>query len=641
MTERRQAVILAGGKGTRLAERLNGRPKSLVDIDGVPLLARQFAALREASVRDIVLLANHEIAQIDAFCRETTFADFSISIIDDGEPRGTAGALLHAFDALAKRFIVIYGDTLFDVDLDRFWRAHVDAGASATLFLHPNDHPFDSDLVEIDDQHKILAFHPPPHGEDEWLPNRVNAALYVLEREAIAFWCDAPTPSDIAGDLFPAMLQRGAAMHGYVSFEYIKDIGTPKRLDVAVSHLRRGVVARAKRDHPQALVFIDRDGTINALNGHLVRAEDFTLIEGAARAIRDLNDAEYRVVVATNQPVLARGETSFGEMRRIHAKMETQIGKIGAFIDRVELCPHHPDKGFLGEVAELKTPCECRKPSTLMIERARAALNGDCARSWFIGDSTGDMLCAARAGLRSILVSTGEAGHDAKYAVRPDYSAVDLAAAADFILHGHARLLARAEAVAQGLPAGTLVLIGGLAKQGKSSLASAVREAMRCAGRVAEVFSLDGYLRDNEHRDSDVLERLDLEAARRDLSPWLEGGQLDLAAPHYEPDARKPTTETIHIALPADGVLIVEGVLALSLLGPEYVARTTRRVFVEGDQARRSQRMIADSRRRGCGEEASLQIYTERQNDEASLVMRQRGKTEMVLSLDDVFSSST
>ena len=129
-------MVLAGGKGTRLAERLNGRPKPLVDIDGTPLLKRQFEVLRANKVTVILILANHEIAQVEAFCRDPIFADLTVRIIDDGTPRGPAGALLHAFEFLAERFIVLYGDTLFDVDLDRFWQTHVTIGAKACVVVH-------------------------------------------------------------------------------------------------------------------------------------------------------------------------------------------------------------------------------------------------------------------------------------------------------------------------------------------------------------------------------------------------------------------------------------------------------------------------------------------------------------------------
>jgi histidinol-phosphate phosphatase family protein len=432
----RQAVILAGGKGTRLCARLNGRPKPLVDVDRVPLLGRQFETLRRNKISKVLVLACHAADQIEEFCRGRAFADLHLTTLDDGEPSGTAGALLRAFDHLDERFLVIYGDTLFEVDLDCLWRFHIASKADATLVVHPNDHPFDSDLVEMDEFNRVIGIHRSPRDPDALLPNLVNAGMYMLERRAIAFWREKQPPTDIARDLFPAMLRRGADLRGYGTFEYIRDLGTPERLDKVISEFRRGVVDRSRIDLPQRAVFLDRDGTINEWKGHLASAEEFTLIEGTAEAVKRLNEAEYRVIVVTNQSVIARGEATFAEVRRIHSKMETLLGRQGAFIDGLYLCPHHPDKGFPGEVASLKFACDCRKPGTALIEKARCEFNLDLRGSWLIGDTTADILAAQRAGLRSVLVGTGEAGRDGKYAVRPDFSAKDLYSAVDTILAG-------------------------------------------------------------------------------------------------------------------------------------------------------------------------------------------------------------
>jgi histidinol-phosphate phosphatase family protein len=431
----RQAVILAGGKGTRLAERLDGRPKPLVDVDGTPLLARQVRLLREHGVSEILVLVNHEAQQIRDYCAaQSNFGLDRLDLIDDGAPRGTAGAVLATLNRLQHRFLVVYGDTLFNIDIGRFVAAHVEARADATLFLHPNDHPHDSDLVELDENRAVAAFHPKPHPAGVFLPNLVNAAFYAIETASLAPWRDIRLPADFGADLFPAMLAAGARLHGYVSFEYIKDLGTPKRLDKVVDHLRRGVVARATLGRPQACVFLDRDGTLNQLNGHIRRPEDFVLLTGAAQAVRRLNDAEYRVALVTNQPVVARGECSLATLRAIHAKLDAGLADAGGFLDRAYVCPHHPDAGFAGEVRELKIDCACRKPKPGMIEAAARDLNADLARSWMIGDSTADMLAARRAGVRAIRVATGEGGRDAKYAAEPDVVVADVAAAVDFIL---------------------------------------------------------------------------------------------------------------------------------------------------------------------------------------------------------------
>jgi histidinol-phosphate phosphatase family protein len=634
----RQAIILAGGKGTRLRARLGGLPKPLVDVDGVPLLGRQIAALRASGFSEILILVNHGADQIASYCAEPDFADLSLTLLDDGEPRGTAGALLHAFDQLSSRFLVVYGDTLFDIDLDRFWQAHTAARADATLFLHPNDHPGDSDLTETDERGRVTAFHSPPHDPCQNLPNLVNAGLYVVEREAVAFWRERPTPTDIARDMFPAMLRRGARLEGYVSFEYIKDIGTPARLDRAVGHLRAGLVERARRDRPQKAVFLDRDGTINEWRGHLARADQLVLIDGAADAVKQLNEAEYRVVIATNQPVVARGETDLAEMRRIHARLQSLLGQQGAFVDAIYMCPHHPDNGFAGEVRALKIQCECRKPGIGLIEDARRDLNIDLGRSWFVGDSTSDILAARRAGLRSILLETGEAGRDGKYAVMSDFIMRNLAAAARFITRVYKPLAETSCEIAEHVAAGSLVLVGGLARQGKSTLTAVLRYELVRAGLDARVLALDGFLRNQEDRRPGVLGRYDLASMHAALTPWLgHEGTIDIDVPIYDRLTRRRASRGTTLHLTPDSVLIVDGVPAL-LIEP-ITRRRIVRVFVDGDEAERERRILDDLIARGMSPERAQSTHVERAEDETPIVSASIAHADIVLSLDEILSS--
>jgi histidinol-phosphate phosphatase family protein len=634
----RQAIILAGGKGTRLRARLGSLPKPLVDVDGVPLLGRQITALRASGFSEILLLVNHGADQIESYCAEPRFSGLSLTLSDDGEPRGTAGALLHAFEQLSSRFLVVYGDTLFDIDLNRFWRAHEAAQADATLFLHPNDHPGDSDLTETDEHGGVTAFHSPPHDPSRDLQNLVNAGLYVVEREAVAFWREQPTPTDIARDMFPAMLGRGARLRGYVSFEYIKDIGTPARLDRAVRHLRAGVVERARRDRPQRAVFLDRDGTINQWRGHLARADQLVLIDGAADAVRQLNEGEYRVVIATNQPVVARGETDLAEMRRIHGRLQGLLGQQGAFVDAIYVCPHHPDKGFAGEVRELKIQCECHKPGIGLIEDARRDLNVDLCRSWLVGDSTSDILTARRAGLRSILVETGEAGRDGKYAVMPDFILRDLAAAARFITRVYEPLVETSSQIAKHVAAGSLVLIGGLARQGKSTLTAVLRYELVRAGLDARVLALDGYLRNQEDRGPGVLGRYDLASMYAALTPWLgHEGTIDIDVPIYDRLTRRRAPQGTMLHLTPDSVLIIDGVPAL-LIEPTTQRRIVR-VFVDGDAAVRERRVLDDLVARGMSPEQAQSTTAERAQDETPVVSASAARADIVVSLDAILAS--
>src|SRR5271165_1041194 len=140
-------VILAGGKGSRLQSRLGSLPKPLVDICGRPLIERQVALAHEYGIEDVVVLTGYGAAAIDRHF-STGSPGVKVRTIEESTPLGSAGAVIAALPSLDERFMVMYGDTMLNVDLDRFGNAHLRSGAAATLFLHPNDHPHDSDLVE-------------------------------------------------------------------------------------------------------------------------------------------------------------------------------------------------------------------------------------------------------------------------------------------------------------------------------------------------------------------------------------------------------------------------------------------------------------------------------------------------------------
>ncbi|SRR6266540_1408880 len=436
----RQAIILAGGAGTRLRERLGDLPKPMVPIAGRPLLEHQVNLAASHGFTDFIIFIHHRAEVIENHFGDGSQWGVRIRYVVEREPLGTAGAVLAGFEWLAKRFLVLYGDTMVNVDLGRLWSAHERGGADATLLLHPNDHPLDSDLVEMGPNGRIVAFHNRPHAPGVWRQNLVNAALYVVEKRALTpFHASrtthhAPPLLDFGKDIFPAMLARGATLLGYNSPEYIKDIGTPERYDRVCAEFANGTIGRSSLAAPQRAVFLDRDGTLIPDKDCLRRADGLELLPGVAGAIRALNHHAWRTVVVTNQPVIAKGWCDEAEMQRMHNKLETLLGMEHAFLDRIYYCPHHPEAGFEGERKELKIRCECRKPGIGMIRKAVTDLNIDLSQSWLIGDTTTDLQTAKNAGVRSILVRTGAGGKDGKHPAQPDYIAENLLEAVNIIL---------------------------------------------------------------------------------------------------------------------------------------------------------------------------------------------------------------
>jgi D,D-heptose 1,7-bisphosphate phosphatase len=428
------AIILAGGKGTRLASVAGSVPKVLVPVGGRPVLAHQLDLLSAAGYTDVRIFAGHLAEQIEAFVSANQWPSLKIQIEIESTPLGSAGAVIEKLDSLPEQFTVLYGDTMLAVDLPRMTAFHDQCGADVSIFVHPNDHPFDSDLVETDPAGKVTALHSYPHPAGAYYRNIVSAALYVVRRESLRPWAGKAEKCDFAKNVFPALLNSGGCLFAYHSHEYIKDMGTPDRLKKVERDLSAGRIAIGNSAAPVPVVFLDRDGTLNAENGYVRSPDQLQLLPGVAGALSQLHEMGFRLVVVTNQPVIARGEASEADLAAIHQKLEWELGLEGAYLDAIFHCPHHPDSGFAGERAELKKVCQCRKPATGMIEMACAEFPIDLSRSWMIGDTTIDMEFARRAGLRSILVQTGSAGCDGKFPEAiPDFLASGLMEAAQII----------------------------------------------------------------------------------------------------------------------------------------------------------------------------------------------------------------
>jgi histidinol-phosphate phosphatase family protein len=620
-------AILAGGQGTRLASRSGDLPKPMVPILNKPVLEYQIELCKRHGFTNIALLVQYRYEAISNYFGDGSAFGVRLIYVIEAEPRGTSGALRDALPNLADRFLLLYGDTFMDVDLRMLWRAHSTSGAVGTLFLHPNDHPNDSDLVEIDMNGTVRAILPYPHPENREVRNLVNAALYVLDREGLEDVIPAEGKFDIAKHMFPRMLDIGRRLYGYVSPEYIKDMGTPERLDKVERDLVVGLPELLSGRQLRSAVFLDRDGTINREVAHIKSPDHLELLPGSAAAIRRLNRSGKLAVVITNQSVVARGDVSFEDLNRIHARLEKKLGAGGAYLDGIYFCPHHPDKGFGGEVPELKGPCKCRKPEPGLLDKACRDLGVGRQNSWMVGDTTSDVEAGRRAEVKTILLRSGHAGADAKHTVRPDYIAPDLADAVEWILDGHTDLMRRIVPIAVEVSRGRrLVLIGGLARAGKSYAAQVLKELLHVLGCRAHVISLDGWLKPKSQRTegSGVRERFDLAAASVAIAAaTCSNSRVVLSEPLYDRFSRNTGQQRIVHSVGTDDVLIIEGVPALlldDLLGLPKVLK----VYVHVARDTRLARLKQDYAWRGTSAEELLATLTAREVDETPEVEKSR-----------------
>ena len=421
-----KTVIMAGGKGTRIAYVRSDVPKPMIEICGKPILQYQIENLKAFGLTDIRLVIGHLGDSIKRYFGNGEKFGVNITYFEETEPLGTAGALFKMND-LTEDFLLLCGDVIFDIDFNRFIAFHTAHRAWATLLSHPNGHPYDSSLLVTrilppqtpgglpEDSHQVIQW---LNKEDERLyyKNRVNAGIEIispllLKAAAESFEQQGAVPQkiDLDRDVLKPNIKSGK-IFAYDSPEYIKDMGTPERYYETQEDIKSGKVRARNLSHKQKCVFLDRDGTLNKPNGFITKPDDFELLPGAAEAVRLINKSGYLAIVVTNQPVIARGDCTFEELAVIHNKMETELGKAGAFIDALYFCPHHPDKGFAGERAEYKCQCKCRKPAIGMLLQAAEDFNIDLTQSYMAGDSENDILAGVSAGCEQTVLLASDIG---------------------------------------------------------------------------------------------------------------------------------------------------------------------------------------------------------------------------------------
>jgi len=425
------AVISAGGKGTRLGSLTREIPKALISVAGRAILAHQLEDLAASGISRVWLLTGHLGEAVENYVRSNRLP-LEVELLREAQPLGTAGGLAALAGRIDESFVFVYGDLIFSVDFGRMAARHAQSGAAITLLAHPNSHPQDSDLIVADNAGRVLGIRGKAEARRGYYTNLVNAGAYILSPEVVGSLRPG-VKSDFERDVVSRFIA-GGRVFAYRTSEYVKDMGTPERLKQVEKDLERGVVADRRLSRRQRAVFLDRDGTVNRYVHLLHSPEQLELLPGAAGAIGRLNASGYLCFVVSNQPVVARNLCSMADVEETNRKLETLLGAEGAYLDDMRFCPHHPDSGYPGENAAYKIDCECRKPKTGMIDELAALYNVDLGRSYMVGDTSVDVQTAVNAGMRSILVKSGMAEEPKKYAATPGMTAADLAETVELIL---------------------------------------------------------------------------------------------------------------------------------------------------------------------------------------------------------------
>lgn len=309
---------------------------------------------------------------------------------------GSAGL----FHVLAKKlktdFIYIPEPRFFDVDFKRLFRFHKKKEALITvvggpsLLRLPLLDIYENDVVLSDEKH--LEKWP------EYYKNIHDLGIYVVS-SGFPESFEEPENVDFGSGILQPTLSLGSVFV-YRSSEYIKPL---ENLEQIEKDIDRGLPEKRNLSKPQKAIFLDRDGTINHFGAFVVKAEMLHLEDGAAEAIRRIDESEYLPICITNQPIVERGETTLEELERTHARLHVLLEKEGAYLQDLYFCPHDIDHS-----KPWNAYCQCRKPKTGMLRWAKARYNIDLSASWFIGDTTQDVQTGINAGTHTVLLLGGD-----------------------------------------------------------------------------------------------------------------------------------------------------------------------------------------------------------------------------------------
>ena len=631
----KQALILAGGKGTRLTTLNETIPKAMVQISGKPLIQHQIELCKRFGFEDLGILIHHKGGVIREFLGDGSNFGVDITYYEEKIPRGTAGAVLDILEKLADDFLIIYGDTYLNVDLDKFYQLHKEKRNDATLFIHPNNHPYDSDLVELNKDNYIEYIHRYPHQPNIWLQNLVNAALYVLNKKTLIGNYSSTKINDFAKNLFPKLLQERKKLFGYISSEYIKDIGTPDRLNDVILDIKNKKTEKLSYFSKKRAVFLDRDGVINEENGYIKKPSELKILNGVSEGIKKINDFGSLAIVITNQPVIARGDCTQEELKSIHNKLETLLGRNSAYVDAIYYCPHHPESGHKGEIKELKLECSCRKPKPGLLKKAAEDMNISLKDSWLIGDTTRDILAAEKMGVKNILLRTGHAGEDYKYNVNPDYVFVNFGKAVDWILKEHEITKGHAKKYLDKVIGKKLIFIGGLSKTGKSTWGQIIKELLLENNISADLISLDSWLLEKNKRKAsgNVLQRFNMDAIKN-LIKKIDNQQkkFSLDIPICSRDNHKKMEKKIRHSIEPNTTVILEGVPALCHENEKI--ENYFNFYMECEEKMRKERMRQDCSWKNIVGREFESLYESRELDERPIIEASRKNSGAIIKMN-------
>ena len=395
-----EIAILIGGKGSRVKKISKKIPKAFLKIGSHSIIDHQLKQLSKLK-KKIFLISNRKISKYHNRLRNK-YKNINFKIFEESTPLGTGGCLKVLQDFNNDCYLIIMGDLIFNINFRKFYSFHKKNKSDFTILAHPNDHPFDSDLLEINERNQLIEFHNKPHKKND-LGNLSSSGIFLINKKIFKF-IKTNKFQDLSKDILPKLLKKKIKIFAYNTREYVKDVGTPKRINLVKKQIKTKKFINGNINKKLPAIFLDRDGVINKEYLYKHYQNPMEVNSGAISAVKKINKKGFLSVIITNQSAIAKGIITLEKLKKDHRKLEYYFGLHGAYFDRIYFCPYHPEKGFKGEVKKYKRKSSWRKPDNGMILQAIKDLNIDIKKSYMIGDSAVDYYAAKKTGIKCLIV---------------------------------------------------------------------------------------------------------------------------------------------------------------------------------------------------------------------------------------------
>lgn len=384
MIRNREAIILAGGFGTRLSHVVSDVPKPMALVCSRPFLRFVLDQLDANGFNRVVIADGYKRECIEKYFGDS-YRGLQLIYSPETEPLLTGGAVKKALNFCTSDWVYVFnGDTYLDVSFDAFEAVRASAGDEVQAILACKMmYNFDRYGTLSLECSRITSF----NEKQPCKEGLINAGVYLLRRDCL---CGMPEVFSLENDYFERVVESGNLYAAPCGGTFI-DIGIPEDYSRA-QDLLLPLVKQWK------LAMFDRDGTLNVDTGHLYEPDKLELINEGVELLRQYSaDPEYKVVVVTNQAGIAKGLYTVEDMRKLHIALDSVLEEKGCRIDAYYFCPHHPD--FTG-------PCDCRKPAPGMILKALFDFDAIPEKCVLYGDKLTDMDAAKAVGVRGVLVDS-------------------------------------------------------------------------------------------------------------------------------------------------------------------------------------------------------------------------------------------